>query len=208
MKTSRKLLGTLLPLGLLLGACIPTVGGGGPVMPTRYFLLGKETQTLASLESATTSLTPLTVNPVVIPPYLNRPEIVTRDGYNEITLSEYHQWGGSLSDNLSRVLEENLSQLLPGHRLGNGLTPVVDLSGLTLVVRILRFERGVERQVNLTASWRILGDDDGRIKASGHFSKESAAVGYGDYVAVVAAMNDNLTALSQEIAQAIVALDH
>ena len=49
---------------------------------------------------------------VRLPKYLERPQLVTRSGDNRLQLEEFHQWGGNLGKDLTRVLAENLSRLL------------------------------------------------------------------------------------------------
>src|SRR5208283_2593522 len=59
----------------------------------------------------------IAVGPVGIPDYLDRPQIVTRSGKNELKLSEFDRWGGSLEADISRVLVENISSFLAGDGL-------------------------------------------------------------------------------------------
>ena len=47
-----------------------------------------------------------------LPQYLERPQIITRSSGNRLERAEYHQWGGNLRKNMTRVLAKNLSQLL------------------------------------------------------------------------------------------------
>ena len=49
---------------------------------------------------------------VRLPEYLERPQLVTRSGDNRLQLEEFHQWGGNLGKDLTRVMAENLSLLL------------------------------------------------------------------------------------------------
>lgn len=52
------------------------------------------------------------IGPVAIPDYLNRPQIVSRSGPRELKLAEFERWAGSLEEDISRVVAENLSVLL------------------------------------------------------------------------------------------------
>ena len=52
------------------------------------------------------------MGPVRITGKLDRPQIVTGAGGNEIRLSDYAEWGDSLGAGFARVLAENLAYLL------------------------------------------------------------------------------------------------
>ena len=58
----------------------------------------------------------IAIGPVRIPDYLDRPQIVTRSGKNELKLSEFDRWAGSLESDVNRVLVEDISSLLPADR--------------------------------------------------------------------------------------------
>ena len=49
---------------------------------------------------------------VVVPEYLNRNEIVVNLDNTVYQLAEFNQWAEPLNENLTRVLEENLTNLL------------------------------------------------------------------------------------------------
>jgi Uncharacterized protein conserved in bacteria len=57
------------------------------------------------------------IMPVDIPDYLDRPQIMTRDGKNILKLAEFDRWAGSLGDNITAVLAENLGLLLASDRV-------------------------------------------------------------------------------------------
>ena len=53
------------------------------------------------------------VGPITVPKYLDRPQIVTRSGRNQLALGEFDRWAEPLQDNVLRVLAENLAFLIP-----------------------------------------------------------------------------------------------
>src|SRR5271157_1862130 len=62
--------------------------------------------------SATHAVSPdlsqvIAIGPVRIPDYLDRPQIVIRSGKNELKLSEFDRWAGSLESDVSRVLVDD-----------------------------------------------------------------------------------------------------
>ena len=89
------------------------------------------------------------VGPVVIPQYLDRPQVVTRSSDNRLEVGELDQWGGRLGDNVTRVLAENLSGLLATDRVS--IYPWTDPSavGLQVTADIVAFERNAAGTVTL-----------------------------------------------------------
>ena len=59
----------------------------------------------------------LCVGPVLVPGYLDRLPVCVRDSAHEVTYAEFHRWAEPLEDGISRVLVDNLSQLLGTARI-------------------------------------------------------------------------------------------
>jgi len=59
----------------------------------------------------------LVVGPVRLPHYLDCPQIVTREGANEVVVDEFHRWAGGLGANVLRVLATNLGERLQTRRV-------------------------------------------------------------------------------------------
>lgn len=57
------------------------------------------------------------IGPVVFPQFLDRPQLVMRDGSNRLALEEFNRWGGTLQDDFLRVWGENLGHLLATSRI-------------------------------------------------------------------------------------------
>lgn len=183
---------------LLLSGCTAS-------KPSRFYVL---TPLQASKEAAGTSGLALGIGPVVIPQYLDRPEIVTRTSDNRLELAEFDQWGGRIGDNITRTLAENLSGLLKTDRIS--IYPWTDSSGLAdqITVDITKFERDPSGDVTLTAFWTITNAQNGKILLNGRSNirkavATSAASGGDVYDGIAAAMSEALASLSQEIAAAI-----
>jgi len=95
--------------------CIPVASsalcvGCGSTAPSRFYLLDP-LGTPGGAAGATNTLS-IGVGPINLPPYLARPQIVTRDGGPEIDVAEYDRWAEPLDENVVRVLADNLSRLI------------------------------------------------------------------------------------------------
>jgi uncharacterized lipoprotein YmbA len=150
------------------------------------------------------------VGPVVIPQYLDRPQVVTRSSDNRLDVGEIDQWGGRLSDNVTRVLAENLSLLLATDRVS--IYPWTDATavGLQVTLDIVEFERGAGGAVTLSAFWNITDVQSAKILVTRRSTIvkniDAAAKGAEADDATVAAMSDALATISQEIAATVKAL--
>ena len=194
-----------LALGALILGTVLVCGSGclaGASAPARFY-------TLAPLASLQTEADPvgagrgaaIVLGPVTMPGYLDRIQIVTRRGPDQIEIGEFDLWSDPLRDGTTRVLGENLSALLRENRVSvlprRGSQPVK----YTVAVDVARFEGVGGGDVALEAHWRIVGGDGKELTVRrSTFSEATRAPGYG---ALVAAMSRALGALSRDIATAI-----
>ncbi|MFZ2062196.1 MAG: ABC-type transport auxiliary lipoprotein family protein, partial [Candidatus Binatus sp.] len=51
----------------------------------------------------------LGLGPIKLPPYLDRPEVVTRAAPNRLELSKEDRWGESLQNGFTRAMERDLA---------------------------------------------------------------------------------------------------
>ena len=133
-----------------------------------------------------------------MPPYLDRPQIVTRTSRARLTLADFEQWAAPLPDTIPRVLAENLSLLIPTERvILHPWSRTID-PDYQVAVEVLQFDRGPGSQVVLAARWSLL-DRDGKELVL-RTSRISLAAGGADYEATVTTMGRALEVLAQDIA--------
>jgi len=148
----------------------------------------------------------VSIGPLRIPDYLDRSQIVTRSGKNEVKLAEFDRWAGSIEDDIIRALVEDISAQLPAGRFFViRWSPLLDSqlsSSYRVEMIVSRFEGALNGAVTLKAHWGIIGKDKGFL-----LRKESIVVeqvsGSG-YDAYVNAMSRAIERLSQEITDSIV----
>ena len=184
-----------LAAGLALAGCADG-------QPTRFYTLSP--LAASSRGASPTTMPELTVGvgPVTLPPYLDRPQLVTRAGGNRMVLADFDSWVEPLQGMFTRVLGENLALLL-------GTDDVLMLPQRRDValdrqveVDVTRFDVDDAGNAVLDARWWVDGRGGDKLLRSGRSTiSEPAAV--GDYTSAAAALSRALGAMSEEIAQSI-----
>ena len=147
----------------------------------------------------------VSIGPVTLPKYLDRPQVVTRPTPNQLDVSEFDRWGGRLEDNVAQVVAEDIARRLGTARVAVFPNEPTGRADVRVAVTITRFERiGGEGEVALDARWRITrpaaGPDAEPLR--GNFSVTKRAAGSG-YPPTVAAMSAALGDLSATLADAV-----
>ena len=186
-------------LAIVLCCASGCLGGGSA--PVRLYTLTPLAALQAGTDAAGPEGTAIVLRPVTMPGYLDRIQIVTRRGHDEIALGEFDRWSDPLKEGATRVLGENLAGLLREDRIAvlphRGSQPVK----YTVAVDVARFEGNGGGDVALEARWRIAGADGRELTVRrSTFSEATGGPGYGP---LVAAMSRALGALSRDIATAI-----
>lgn len=193
-------------IALFLWVALVGSVGCGSSKPSRFY-------TLASMNSpgSTFGNAParpgavVAIGPVTIPRYLDRPQIVTRSDGNEVRIAETERWAGSLEEDVSRVLIENLSMLLAEEdvvvlRWKQAVLSPVPIK-CRVEVEVMRFEGTVGGTVELAARYTI-HDVDGKALSMRESTLREPAGGPG-YGSLAAAMSRTLASASREIASVI-----
>jgi hypothetical protein len=101
----------------------------------------------------------------VVAEYLNRSEIVVNLDNTIYQLADFSKWAEPLSDNLTRVLEENLTNLLQTDSINVSLASESSIPfDYRLEVDVLRLDGNLGDQVTLVAQWALLEPEKGDLK--------------------------------------------
>ncbi len=188
-------------LAVLLTGSLP---GCGSSPPSSFYTLSPSPMT--AIGSVADS--DITIGPIDIPDYLNRPQIVTRGEGSELKLAQFDRWAEPLDDSFQRMLTTNIGNLLGSNEVIE--YPSKDRFGLHyhVVVRIQRFDTDNRGNAVLEAKWGILDSGGGRLAPleSGRF--ESQASNANDYNQIVAALDDTVSQLSVAIARSLIELQN
>jgi len=167
-----------------------------------YVLSATPASPRTSATSAVSSLA-VGVGPVLLPGYLDRVQIVTRDSSDEIQISVYHRWAEPLENGIAQVVADDLAAVVGSERIAvypwrGGVSRVLDYQ---VAIQVLRFEGAPGRQATLDARWRLLNRDGQEIVLKRSTITEPIS-GEG-YQPLVLGLNRALGTLAGEIAAEI-----
>ncbi|APA87700.1 PqiC family protein [Paraburkholderia sprentiae WSM5005] len=177
-------------VGALLGACkSPT---------TNFYTLspdGSLTSTGASRPIA------VVIGPITIPDVVDRPQIVTRIGNNEVELNEFERWAQPLNGGIGRAIAADLGALLNSQRIS--VFDAVHDPAVVWRVRIdvMRFESVPGRDVTVDVLWAVRPPGNGRAVTGRSVARENVS-GPG-FEPVIAAHDRALASVSRDIAAAV-----
>jgi uncharacterized protein len=193
-------LGTTIALALALCGC-------SVLSPqkdqTRYFVLtpiADPSQSTSSEVANGSQMLTVGLGPISLPPYLERPEVITRLNNSEFSVSETDHWGESLDSNVARVLGQDLSGASP--RINVIPFPWGKKTRIDYKVSLefLRLEQTVEGKVKVVANWTIRrGADNNKVVRRGT-TVFSAAAG-NNQISATAALSEGVADVADEIVQ-------
>lgn len=144
----------------------------------------------------------LGLGPIKLPPYLDRPEIVTRAAPNRIELSKEDRWGEAIQNGFTTSLERDLQAQTGTNRII--LFPWYNTVHVDMQVAIdvYRFETDAQGNANLSAKWTILDSSGKNIlyTVETNLTQPSKP---GDETDAAAALSKTIGDLSGQIANMI-----
>jgi uncharacterized lipoprotein YmbA len=188
-----------------LGACVPFKR----TPEARFFVLRSLVETPAAPASAGGGGL-VGVLPVHLPGYLDRPQIVTEIGTEEVRVDEYARWAEPLPAAVTRTLAENLALLLPESRVVRYPWPAGESTRCRVSVELRALAAQGDGSVRLEGRWALLPNDEETPLVLRPLSLRRGPLPVGpkgvDAAAGVEAMSELLADLSREIAAGVRAL--
>ncbi|MFZ0678058.1 PqiC family protein [Candidatus Binatus sp.] len=158
------------------------------------------TSATAPTQSSSDSFT-LGLGPIKLPPYLDRPEIVTRAAPNRLELSKEDRWGESLQNGFTRAMQRDLAAqsgavviVFPWYN-----TVHIDMQ---VQIDVYRFETDSQGVATLSAKWTIL-DSTGKNILYTVETRLTQPSKPGDNTEAAAALSRTIGDLSSQIANMI-----
>lgn len=141
------------------------------------------------------------LGPITIPPYLKRPEIVTRLNGTELAVSDTDRWAEPLDTSVPSVLARDLSIDLPGLQIVTFPWPRRHQVDYRVSVQFLHLEGTANGKAQVEAVWKIRRGTDDVIVQSGDTSSSRAAG--KDQSSASAALSQGIAQVGQDIARAL-----
>jgi hypothetical protein len=171
----------------------------------RYFRLTAAAEPAAGTGTGTSSGAAI-VGPFQLAEYLDRPQIVTRDGENGVTVADFERWAEPLDANFQSVVTANVARLLGSDRILEYPAQTILKPERRVTGRISRLDVDTQGRAVLEVQWGVLdasGAAAGPGGQPGRRSRYETQAADASYAARVAAMNAAVTAFSADVAAAL-----
>lgn len=181
---------------LLAGACSALAPRPDP---SRFFTLTP----IADAPPAAGALSGrvLGIGPITFPRYLERPELVTRVGPNEVRNATSDYWAGSLAKQFESTLAQNLQNLAAPASIVIYPWYASTPPDVIVEIDVIQLERATDGEAHLVARWRMKkGRPATVVRAAESTLLRPAAA---DPASTAAALSELLGQLSREIAGAM-----
>ncbi|SDG57818.1 hypothetical protein SAMN05216603_102358 [Pseudomonas benzenivorans] len=138
------------PLLLLFAAL--TLHGCALLPPAQFYQLEQGSPALPEGDKGPALL----LGPLKLADYLQREQLVQREGDDSLSLSQRTRWAGSLEDDVGQLLLRQLAGQLNTSRIALYPDRIGFDSQVQVVLSISRLDSGVQQPAVLEAQWRLL----------------------------------------------------
>lgn len=138
---------------------------------------------------------------VRLPDYLNRPQLVSRNGANALEVDDDDRWGEPLDESVPRVMAENLSHYLTKARVVVPQEALGQKLPYEYLVALDAYEPDGRGNAVMRGRWHLRDNRSGKVVAEGRIDERHPLASDSAAEAVVA-LNDNLNEASRQIADA------
>lgn len=186
-------------MSLALAGCL------GSSRPSRFYTLAP--LQIRNGQGGTPPDATLAIGPVEIPESIDRPQIVTRTGANELVVAEFDRWGGSLDTEISGALVATVRDRLASQQIAVAPWRSAILSGVgpsyRAAVSVSRFDGIPGQSVVLQGRWELIGQSGESLGVrEATVTEKTDGAGYD---ALVAAMQKVLVRFGQQMADSVLA---
>ena len=183
----------------LLCAVAVLVAACASAPPPKFYMLNR-----TPAPGAPPSTVSVMVGPVSIPAVVDQPQIVVSSSPNQVTMDEFNRWASPLANNISRVVADNLADLLGTSRVSLFQQSLNVDADFRVAIEVQTFESVPGDAATMNAVWAVRRTRDGKSESGRTAVREATADKSFD--ALAAAHSRALSQLSQDIAAAVRAL--
>jgi uncharacterized lipoprotein YmbA len=138
---------------------------------------------------------PVQLTAVHVPPSLDRRQMVSRTGVNQVSISETNQWSAPIDIMMRNVLAQDLVARLPKDKVILPEAPAPE-SSTSLVVSVSRFAADPTGTIDFSGSWSLLRNGETLRERQFEFRRGQA----NDPDSTAAVMSELLGELADRIA--------
>jgi uncharacterized lipoprotein YmbA len=138
------------------------------------------------------------VTQITLPTVLERKQIVTRDVYGKLLLSEQHQWAGLLKQNMTEVIANDFATVYPHFWFKAYPWSTLGMVDYRMVIDVTQLDITMGKSIILSANWTLLNEKTHAVIAHDNVVLEQVLV-EDNYAHVVKAMNQLLAQFAQEV---------
>jgi len=189
-------------LALLLASALAGCLGRTP--KPSYYTLGAAAPVAAEPVASLPALG-LVVGPIDFPRYLDRPELVTRDGAHGLVLSNARRWAGSFRNDFGRVLADQLGRQLGTAHVATYPNEARFPVDYRVQLELVSFEGTLGEPVTLRARW-VVADGSGGTAAAAEESEIVEPTASSSWDDLLAAHGRAVSRLATEIATRVASL--
>ncbi len=188
-------------LFLVSGGCMSVPNTPNP----RFYTLGAIGENHAAQKLNIAPNTIIGVGPVRIPEYLNRPQIVTKDGEGMLTFAQFDRWGEPLDLALSRLISANLTLLLPGVNMEVYPWNIAIPVEYQVLADVVQLESELDKDLFFAAQWSLLDAQNNKMLFTKRFEFRKPIEPHS-YSGLVGTLSMACASLSRDIAEAVATL--
>jgi uncharacterized lipoprotein YmbA len=178
-------------------------GCAGKRDPARFYqILSSRKLVSQEIFDAATPVPVLSVGPVLLPAYLDRPQIVSRSDNSRLSLAEFDKWAEPLEDNISRIILSELTRQFKDRKIALVPWRQKTFSAGQLSIAVLQMDNSEQGDAVLVTRWTLTGPG-GNMLVSRIYSLNAPVENTGDVNAWVKSQGINIETLCQEMAEAI-----
>jgi uncharacterized lipoprotein YmbA len=183
---------------------VAALAAGCSTTPSSFYTLSHSAPATATSTGPSSQVAVL-VGPVSIPAIVDQPEMVISTGPNQVSIDEFHRWASPLAGDITRVVAENLVTMLGTPRVSQFQQALNAPADYRVIIEVQGFVSEPGDAATLNAFWIVRRTKDGKTETGRTVLREPTAD--KSYDALVAAHSRALARMSQDIADAVRALD-
>jgi hypothetical protein len=184
----------------VLGCCLLLGCGSSP--PTHYYMLNVIAPAASGSDSTATNKIAVRLEPVAIPPELDRPELLSHSGPYSVHIADSDRWAAPLEDQIRRVMSDDLATRLPPGLMADPNEPATNEPRRLLSISIAQFSADERCAMSAHASWTLRGPKGDSVRGTEQVQLPGSEPCAG---AIAAAMSRALAVLADRLAAVIVA---